>query len=175
MKNVGTHYKLPPQPPALEDTTFVEAGAIKIGVEYRELDAEGFQAIYRGTEFEALAIETNSQAELAGVSLHVYDADADFEYLRFDCFEGDSHYHYIHVWTNAEDVDNHVVQWDEVANGPMLPWACERIRTRLPEMLAEAGAAHLGPKIDAQKVASAVDQVEKIVAGINARVATASA
>jgi hypothetical protein len=57
----------------------------------------------------------------------------------------------------------------------MLPWACERIRTRLPVMLAEAGAAHLGPKIDAQKVASAVDQVEKIVAGINARVATASA
>jgi hypothetical protein len=175
VKNVGNHYKLPPQPPVLADTTFVDASAIKIGVEYRELDSEGFQEIYRGTEYEALALESDPQVDLAGVSLHVYDAQADVEYLRFDCFEGDSHYHYIHEWTTPDDVDNHVVHWDEVANGPMLPWAFERIRTRLPEMLAEAGAEHLSDKVDAQAISRAVDQVEEIVAGIDARETTASA
>jgi hypothetical protein len=170
MKNVGNHYNIPPQPPVSEDTTFLDAGSIKIGFEYRELDAESFLATYAGTEFETAArAQLVDDLDLSGVSLHVYDADRDFEYLRFDCFEGDSHYHYIHEWSTSEDVDNHVVQWDEVANGPMLPWALTRIRTRLPEMLVQAGADDLATRIDVERVADATTEVEALIAQLTQR------
>ena len=46
------------------------------------------------------------------------------------------------------EIVNNVIDFDTVAHGDMLPWALERIRTRLPEMLAEAGGAHLVPHLD---------------------------
>jgi hypothetical protein len=160
-EKVGIHYAFPPQPPVEEDTHYVAAGAITIGVEYRELDAESLRKTYEGTKYQAIyEAGANPDLELAGVSLHVCDASDGAEYLRFDCFDGDAHYHYVHP--KAAEVDNHVVWFDEVAEGSMLPWALHQLRHRLPEMLEEAGGGHLGPRLDGALIARAVEEVEQL-------------
>jgi hypothetical protein len=41
---------------------------------------------------------------------------------------------------------------DPVAEGDPLVWALARIRTRLPEMLAQAGAAELAARLEPQSL-----------------------
>jgi hypothetical protein len=151
-----------------EDTRYVPAGAITIGVEYREFDAASLRKSYEGTKylevFEA-TVDPASNLDRAGVSLHVCDPADGQEYLRFDCFEDDPHYHYIHPSARDGEVDNHIVQFDSVAHGPMLPWALGRIRHQLPAMLAEAGGGHLVDKLDPAVIAEAVSQIEAIARG----------
>jgi hypothetical protein len=44
----------------------------------------------------------------------------------------------------------------------MLPWALERLRNRLGEMLAEAGGAALAPRLDPGLVGKVLDEVATI-------------
>jgi hypothetical protein len=44
----------------------------------------------------------------------------------------------------------------------MLPWALDRIRTRLPEMLTEAGGTHLVAGLDQRAIEQALDRVAPI-------------
>jgi hypothetical protein len=181
--DIGHHHPFPPEAIDEADTEFVDAGSVRIGVEVRRLEglADRLRATYEGSPFEgvfrdwmdarrATAQSTTSQnASQAptgmtgpGLSLHVLDADSGYEYLRFDCFDGVPHYHYLRPWATPEECDNHEVDWDEVANGPMLPWALDRIRTRLPEMLTEAGGADLAARVDHAAVELAVDRVGEL-------------
>jgi hypothetical protein len=177
MNRVGVHYPYPAQDPVAEDTEHVPAGALTIGVEYRRLDAESLEATYAGTEFEAIFNQAEHDPTLAldGVSLHVCDAETGQEYVRFDCFDDDPHYHYMHPRVSGEPVDNHVIWFDAVAHGPILPWALQQIRTRLPEMLAEAGAPELATRVDSHLTAQAADRVGDIARQAAAQAQAASA
>jgi hypothetical protein len=180
-EDIGHHHPFPPEPIIDEDTQYVDAGAVRIGVEHRRLAgiADRLQAAYVGTPFEAVFNDwrrnrmpgkpstPNAPTGMAGagrgLSLHVLDADSGHEYLRFDCFDGVPHYHYLRPWSTPEECDNHAVDWDEVAHGPMTPWALNTLRTRLSEMLIEAGGDTAARRLDAVTVNLAVDQVEQLV------------
>ncbi len=79
------------------------------------------------------------------------------EYLRFDCFNEDPHYHYI-SWKHRS---NEMLHLDPVADGDPLLWALERIRTRLPQMLERAGARELAARVDPRLVEQVLPRVSE--------------
>jgi hypothetical protein len=159
----GTVYEVAPIPPDAAHTTYVDAGALKFGVEFRLLDDAELAANYAGRDMEEIqaAIQTKGNADIEddGVSIHVVGADDDHEYLRFDMFERQPHYHYI----DRSGRKNTIVEFDEVALGDMPAWVLDRLRTRLPEMLAHAGGADLTAKLDAGRIEAALREVERLV------------
>lgn len=127
-----TRYDLMPIAPIEAHTSWFDAGRVRIGVEYRLLN----QAIAAASTVDAAGGGDSAGAiqDDRGVSLHVCGMDEGgepYEYLRFDCFDEDPHYHYI-SWREKR---NEMVHVDPVADGDPLAWALERIRTRLPQML----------------------------------------
>jgi hypothetical protein len=158
---IGKVYNIPPQPPVAARTRDFPAGAVTLGVEYRDVDPEALRATYAGNEAHLAELEQRSpQGGFfdTGVSIHVCAADDGYEYVRFDCFDDEPHYHYIHR-TPDGSVVNQVIDFDTVAGGDMLAWALERIRTRLPEMLTTAGGAALAARVDQSAVDAALEQV----------------
>lgn len=159
---IGKIYRIPPQPPDEAHTRWVPAGAITIGVEYRDVTPEGLVATYEHDPdqlAEMLARSPEGGFADEGVSLHVRGRDDGHEYLRFDVFDGEPHYHYVHRVPEGEPVVNQVVDFDVAAHGDMLPWALECIRSRLPAMLAVAGGTDLAKRLDPAAVAFALEEV----------------
>jgi hypothetical protein len=155
---LGVVYAVQPQPPDPNDTHWFEAGAVSLGVEYRSVDPDSLAATY-GDDPKAMAeIIANSPDGGffdTGVSIHVCGTDDGHEYLRFDCFDADPHYHYV-----APSGDrNHVVPYDAAAHGDVLTWAVDRCRTRLREMLIQAGGAHVADKLDSAAIGPVLDVV----------------
>jgi len=142
-----TRYDKMPIPPIVENTEYFAAGIIRIGVEFRVLSDAAVAAI-RATLEGAQGSETGRLENLddSGVSLHIYGGlgEQAREHLRFDCFVEEPHYHYV-GWARKS---NEVLQIDPVADGDPLAWALERVRTRLPQMLARAGAADIAAQVD---------------------------
>ena len=160
---IGKVYNIPPQPPVAEHTRLLPAGAITFGVEYREVDPESLTATYEGNAAHLAELEARSpEGGFAdgGVSVHVSGTVDGHEYLRFDLFDDEPHYHYIHPLSAGGDVVNNVIDFDTAALGDMLPWAMERLRTRLPEMLVAAGGNDLVEQLDAELVGRVVDEVQ---------------
>src|ERR1051325_10134353 len=96
-----------------------------------------------------------------GPSIHVFNADRTEEFIRFDVFGKVLHYHYI-----LNDM-NHNILWgyDPDTNGPMIPWAIDSLRNRLPTMLRRAGAHALAAEVEEQGWdVSVLPQVEKAAA-----------
>lgn len=155
----GTVYTVPPIPPDPEHTTYVDAGAIKLGVEFRLLDEAELEANYEGAAMDEIkdALDGNA-VEDNGVSIHVVGASDGHEYLRFDMFEQEPHYHYI----EPSGASQRIVDFDRVAHGEMLPWTLEQIRSRLPAMLAHAGGAALVPELEEARIAAVLAEVEKL-------------
>jgi hypothetical protein len=154
---------MPPQPPVAEDNHLLSAGAITFGVEYRDVDPESLRATYAGNAEQLAELEEKSPEGGfydRGVSIHVCGTDDGHEYVRFDVFDGEPHYHYIHRTAPGDDIVNNVIDFDSTAMGDMLPWALERIRTRLPEMLTQAGGGHLVSQLDEPLLAAVIDDVE---------------
>ncbi len=168
----GTVYNVPPIPPDDAHTNYVEAGAIRIGVEYRLLDEAELAANYQGKQMEVIqdALAGNAVQD-NGVSLHVVGSEDGHEYLRFDLFEQEPHYHYIDVSGKEQTI----IDFDRVAHGPMLPWALAQIRTRLVPMLVRAGGAKLAADLDAERIAGCLVEVEKLARDAEAALASASA
>ena len=155
----GTVYTVPPIPPDEEHTTWVDAGSVSIGVEYRLLDDAELAANYRGEQMDEIQAATGGQqTQDNGVSLHVAGAEDGHEYLRFDLFEQEPHYHYIEPSGEKQTI----VDYDRVALGPMLPWALGQIRNQLVPMLRFAGGEALIPKLDAKRIAASLAEVEKL-------------
>jgi hypothetical protein len=94
-----------------------------------------------------------------GVSIHVWGSEDGHEYLRFDMFDAEPHYHYVH---RSDEVVNNVIDFDTAALGDMLPWVVERLRTRLPDMLTEAGAEDLARQVDLDVVGGVIDEIERM-------------
>ena len=165
---VGHVYNVQPMAPDPERTTMVDAGAIRIGVEYRDLDPDALFAYYETDEAGLAEIKESAPfgIEDKGVSVHVFGAADGHEYLRFDLFDDGPHYHYVHRSGDR----NNIVAFDEVAHGPILQWAMHQLRTRLAEMLSHAGGADLAAALDESEVAAAVDRVEALAVETQARV-----
>lgn len=159
---IGTVYNIPPQPPVDENTRWFPAGNLEIGVEYRDVDPDGLIATYK--DDPALLTEVLERSPEGGfydegVSIHVRSSAGGHEYLRFDVFDGEPHYHYIHP---GDEPVNHIVDYDVVSNGDMLTWALDRLKTRLPEMLAEAGGVDLVADLDPTALAAALTTTEEL-------------
>ena len=154
----GVVYNMQPQPPVEENTRWFEAGVVTIGVEYREVDPENLVATYQDSaEDMAVLKERSPEGGFTdeGVSLHVRGTDDGHEYVRFDVFDAEPHYHYV----RPPGGHNNVVPFDAVADGDMLPWALDRLRNRLSDMLTEAGGGDLAPRLDAAVLGKVVDEV----------------
>ena len=151
-----TRYDSMPIPPIEANTEWFDAGPLRFGVEYRLLTEE----IARSA-----AVERASGGDSAdpaafddrGVSIHVAGrgTDGTLEYLRFDCFDDDPHYHYV-SWRART---NEMIHIDPIADGDPLAWTLERLRTRLPQMLARAGADELAARVDARAVEAVLPRV----------------
>lgn len=151
-----TRYSVMPIPPVEAHTRWFEAGPLRIGVEYRVLT----DAVAAASRLEAAQGAERGQTtglEDRGVALHVCaQQDGEWrELLRFDCFAEDPHYHYVSWRARA----NEMIQLDPVAEGDPLVWALERIRTRLPQMLARAGAADVAAALDFAALEAALPRV----------------
>lgn len=111
-----------------------------------EHHARWFDAGLISIAVEARALGDSEERMVRGPSIHVFSADHQEEYLRFDVFGKVLHYHYI-----LNEV-NHNILWgyDPDTNGPMIPWAITALRDRLPTMLRRAGANALAAEVEEQ-------------------------
>lgn len=150
---LGITYDIDPLPLAEDDTTFFSAGVVTIGVEFRQVDVETLKAGF-GDE---LVNSASATIDDAGVSLHVLGAQDNKEYLRFDCFAKDAHYHYID-W----GVRQTIVPFDQVAGGDMLAWALDAIAHRLDGMLRFAGADDLADAVEMDVVRETLTEVTRV-------------
>ncbi|MGV0794514.1 DUF7700 domain-containing protein [Mycolicibacterium sp. XJ1819] len=150
--SLGVTYEIDPLPLVEEDTTFFPAGVVTIGVEFRQVDVETLKAGFG----EELVTSENPTIDDAGVSLHVLGAQDHKEYLRFDCFTNDAHYHYID-W----GVRQTIVPFDQAAGGDMLTWALDAITHRLDAMLRFAGADDLAEVVDMTVVRETMTEVAR--------------
>ncbi len=121
----GQHHKFMLIPIMEEETTWIEAGPLRVGVESRVFGTPDRGVMERGP------------------SVHIHDAATREEWLRFDCFDNQPHYHYI------LQAHQHNIVWgyDPVANGPIFDWVILCLRERLPAMLERAGAPQLAARV----------------------------
>lgn len=162
---IGKVYNIPPQPPEEANTHRLPAGVLTFGVEYRDLDPESLEATYKDNAAHLAELREKSPVggfSDEGVSIHVFATDSGHEYLRFDVFDDEPHYHYIHEPGPNGEIVNNVVDFDVNALGDMRPWAIERLRTRLPQMLTEAGGARLVDGLDQATIDAALDEVDRM-------------
>jgi len=158
----GTTYSVAPIPPDDAHTTYVDAGPLRIGVEYRLLDDAELAANYEGDDIDEIQDALDGAAvEDNGASIHVLGREDGHEYLRFDLFEQGPHYHYIDLGGQQQTI----VDFDRVALGDMLPWALAQLRNRVVPMLERAGGGELAREIEAQAGAlhESLPEVERLV------------
>ena len=96
-------------------------------MEYRDLDPAGLEETYKDNpQYLAELREKSPEGGFfdEGVTIHVFDAGDGHEYLRFDVFDDEPHYHYVHR-TVDDTVVNNVVDFDTVAHGDMLAWTLQ--------------------------------------------------
>jgi hypothetical protein len=110
---------------------------------------------------EARALGMSRERMVRGASVHVFSADRSKEFLRFDLFGREQHYHYI-----LDDLQHNIVWgYDADANGPMLDWVMSSLRQRLPAMLRQAGEDELADEIEREgwdsSVLPAVEQTAR--------------
>jgi len=168
---IGKVYDIAPQPPDAAHTRWIAAGPLTIGVEYRDVTPDALVESYRDDPEQLAALLAQSpEGGFAdeGVSLHVNGADDGHEYLRFDVFDGEPHYHYVHKVPAGAPVVNQVVDYDVAAHGEMLTWALDCIRTRLPVMLPLAGGAALADALDQAALDAALTEVAPLAVAAQA-------
>jgi hypothetical protein len=130
-RQLGTTLEVEPQAPVMEFTRVFPAGVITFGVERRDA---------------------------AHVSIHVCGTEDGYEYLRFDVFADEPHYHYLRRRADGE-IANQVIGHDVAANGDMLTWAVACLRARLPEMLSAAGGSNIAKQLEMPLVEFVIDVV----------------
>lgn len=145
---MAIRYEVLPIPAIARYTRIFEAGCISFGVEYRLLNEQIIAEEY-GKEARAKFGNVTPEAlagviDEDGVSVHVFGSEDELEHLRFDCFSAYPHYHYL-VPSEGHQT---VIQFDPIADGPMVPWALRCMRSRLVPMLEHTGALELARQVD---------------------------
>lgn len=150
----GIETAIPPIPPIEANMKRIAAGGVTFGVEFRVLN-EDMLAEHVAKTQTSDAERSAAVVDTTGVSIHVFGGDGH-EYLRFDCFEDDPHYHYIRPGAGKQ----RVVGLDLAATGAPLPWALACLRNRLGPMLREAGGDEVAATLDPPLLAAALDEVQ---------------
>ena len=156
---VGTTYNVQPMPPDPASTDWLEAPPLRIGVEYRKVDPEVLEAAYGDSATDMAEITEHSPEggfTDEGISIHVVAVADDHEYVRFDVFDDEPHYHYVDKAAGT----NTVVDFDPVAHGAMKPWVLRQLRRGLGDMLRHAGAPDAASAVTPELGADIADRVE---------------
>jgi len=156
----GAVYRVQPEPFDPDSTTWVEAGAVRFGLEARVVTADALREVYRDDPAALAEIEANSPPggfQDSGLSVHVVDSADGHEYLRFDAFEDDPHYHYIH----PSGDHNHWVPFDAVAGGDVVDFTLACLRERLLPMIECAGGGSLALRLDPSEQIPAIDELAR--------------
>lgn len=168
---VGQRYPILPIPWIPEHTELVDAGVLTIGVGYRVLDEATAKAYLDEVGYhrsDGGGAERTYEGRDGGVSIHVLGPGRDgalVEFLRFDCFDAEPHYHYVYNDDRAQDR----VFLDPTLDGDPLEWALERLRTRMPDVLRKVGAHELAARVDPGAIEAAIPEVRRAVARAQAR------
>jgi hypothetical protein len=160
---VGKRIDVPPIPPLPDHTHYLEAGALRVGIEYRVLDndiaIEHFNRVGHTEVSDGLkARPENEGVNDRGISLHVCEAATGQEYLRFDVFDVDPHYHYVSPGSHQV-----IVGYDTAAGDDFLEWSFRAIATRIVPMLEECGATALAAQVDQSALEAALPQIRTAV------------
>jgi hypothetical protein len=150
---LGAIHEGPPHAIVPDATRYFEAGAVTVALEYRVVN-DSVRAARSGNVAEFKPLGT----EFKGYSIHVIESATGIERLRFDHFPGQWHYHYI-----RPPHDNIRVGFDEAAFGSMFDWSLSCLTTRLPQMLATAGASDIVKNIDLEDMRPIVAELKKII------------
>jgi hypothetical protein len=155
---IGTTYNVQPVPPDPQHTKYFDAGPLRIGVEYRIVDPEALAAAYEGTDLAEIE-EHSPEGGFSdrGVSIHVESVADHHEYIRFDAFDDDPHYHYVDKSAGT----NTLVGFDSAAHGPVVPWVLNQMRYRIDPMLRRAGAPHVAESLPAGLGAQIAEQLSQ--------------
>ncbi len=158
---MATRYEVLPIPAIARYTRILEAGCVSFGIEYRLLNeqiiAEEYGEDARAQFGNVTPDVLGDVIDEDGVSVHVFGSEDDHEYLRFDCFTDYPHYHYL----APRDGHQTVIQFDPIADGPIVPWALECMRSRLADMLIHTGAAELAKQVDSAVVEKVLVEVAR--------------
>lgn len=154
----GNRFDRLPIPMVPEHCFPVDAGAVQLVVESRRLTNEIIEAALDGADGPEIPFDD------FGATLHVCGTADGLEYLRFDCFEHEPHYHYIEPTAGA----NTVVRIDELAVGDPIDFSLACVEHHLPDMLRHCGVAALADQVDAQP-----DTVRRAVAEVRELMQTA--
>ena len=151
----GNRYPQLPIPMVTEHCIPVDAGAVQLVVESRRLTNEIIESAYHGEVGGAIPFDD------FGATLHVCGTADGLEYLRFDCFENEPHYHYIEQAKGA----NTVVRIDELAVGDPIDFSLACVERHLPDMLRHCGVDELADTVAGQpeKVDAAVAEVRELM------------
>ncbi|HXN60804.1 MAG TPA: hypothetical protein VN886_10165 [Acidimicrobiales bacterium] len=150
----GTRYDTLPIPMVADDCVTVDAGPVQLVVESRRLTNE-IMKDYDGNGVGGLHFDDY------GATLHVCSASDGLEYLRFDCFENEPHYHYIEQGVGA----NVGVRIDELAVGDPIEFSLSCVASHLPDMLRNCGVGDLADEVTGQidAVRASVDVVRELM------------
>ena len=74
--------------------------------------------------------------------------------LRFNCFDIERSYIY------GPEKKNDLFRMDATVDGNPVGWTVKQLRTKLPEMVREAGYPQIASEIDTEAVAESLDEVE---------------
>jgi hypothetical protein len=124
----GKVFAFMPIPMNEKHATWFDAGPVSFAVETRVLGAgEGGMAA-------------------GGGAIHLFSGDRARELVRFDCFDGEPHYHYLN---HAEGL-NTVWCFDGSINGPMPRWVLSVLRDNMPGILRATGEEELARRVEAE-------------------------
>ncbi len=158
---IGIVYRVQPEPPDPDECRWFDAGAVRLGLEYRVLDPERLAEAFSKSEADLAEIEANSPEGGffdSGVSIHVVGATDGHEYLRFDAFDADPHYHYVRPTGDH----NHWIPFDPIAGGDMLAFAIRCLRERLGSMLTQAGGQSVAARLNDVELGPVIDEIERL-------------
>jgi hypothetical protein len=159
----GNRYDQLPIPMVTEHCIPVDAGAVQLVVESRTLTNDII-----GSTFHDV-VDPSIPFDDFGATLHVCGMADGLEYLRFDCFENEPHYHYIEPANGA----NTVVRIDELAVGDPIEFSLACVEHHLPDMLRNCGVDGLADQVAGQaaQVTTAVAQVRELMQKARAQAA----
>ena len=160
---LGTEYDFMPIPPDLSKCTAIKSDKLTFLVEERVLTDDMAREAYLDNPAAMKYYDgkvRKAKPPRGGVSIHVMSNDDGKEYLRFDCFPEDPHYHYVQ---HAKNI-NLWIPYDDTANGDVLQWALGRLGGPLPGMLRKAGAGALAEKLDMKALQPALKELAAVAA-----------
>jgi hypothetical protein len=150
--------------PLPDATSYIDAGGLSFGIEYRELNAAILDEHFANDPQKSAAVAAARKFEEVGVAVHVCDAGTRTEYLRLDAFIGLSHYHYIVPGSHQT-----VVHWDDTVQGPMVDRLPDMLQHRLTDMLLEVMGPEQVASYRMNEVHAALPQILAEIAAHNER------